>query len=1018
MRTIASRIWDIWYAGGPAIGSEGAPHGRVTVEPDWYLNTEAVTNFQGSPVRWWQRDDNSQIEYEMPNIVSIETTRSLDQDAATCTITLDNVWVMANNEISLNDAKFGKPGYFTFNRGESSDATARWGSTENSWHRLIVPNALLRTYQGYGGKDKAVGEAITDGNIVLTGVWLVDEIRINTDGHIEITCRDMAKLLIDQQVYPPMMPSSMYPLAYCRWTWRAYQGVHKDLLFDTDPGDAFATGFYVSGGCTNYGGNVPEPNYPDYWLNEPGNGYWLVTNDGNVWPFGNNEDYGDSTGDIYGNPIWGIKSTPDGRGYYTLRRDGTIEAHGDAVHHGDWPHNPAGFNSTSCFTVKSDGSGYWIGDYTGNVAGFGVSSHGGWTNPSNPLHLESPNWWDSNVMVDIEADPGSDGYWLLSSEGAVQALGGAAWLGEPRGATWPAAIGGDDSVVRTYGRLRANPRGGGYWVIDQIGQVHAYGTCKFYGQTPGNAAYGAGAANTEFANPNFPDYISDLIPTPTGLGYWLVGILGGVYPFGDAVYLGDLQYDFTVYLRQDGNYSDYSDIVKELLLWAGWWLKTDHTMVTDWIQPDFDDSTWERSTQVELVLAAKPGSPYHWLIPIAADFPDDTAYMIWADGGTYLNAPAGDVYFRKHFTAASSGTYDIYWLTDNSGTMYVDGTQFSQSNTFTSTTHFQLHLDAGPHVLAAKVTNAVQETTNPGGLAFAVYKNGVLVCHSDADTVMDPYPVAGDPGASLPVVYGNIESTGAWAEECIDPGIFDKKPPIDGINQLKEIVGYNFWIDEEGAARFESPNIWSKGNFFENGTHVEYVPDIQEDRQITNYGISYVDAPIRSEIVISSSDPTQPLDDTVTTRYVPPQAPQLRGMVKPAVWVNEVFTNQTEQDLMAELIALQSWLAQRQGSVTILANPAIQINDQVRIWEEQTAETYIHYVRGVTSTMDLIAGTYLQTLTTHWMGDGTKWAVDLAGGSGDPNGDTFTGSANLAAYVENGTSRSQQIYRINKDVIP
>ena len=33
--------------------------------------------------------------------------------------------------------------------------------------------------------------------------------------------------------------------------------------------------------------------------------------------------------------------------------------------------------------------------------------------------------------------------------------------------------------------------------------------------------------------------------------------------------------------------------------------------------------------------------------------------------------------------------------------------------------------------------------------------------------------VDGDPGQVLPVVYGNIETTGAWAEDCIDAGVFD-----------------------------------------------------------------------------------------------------------------------------------------------------------------------------------------------------------------------------------------------------
>lgn len=938
MRSISGPIWDVWLGGGPAIGEDGAPHGRVTVEPDWYLNPASSGGYHGNPIRWWQLGDNSQTELEVPNILSINISRSLDQDAATCRISMANVWAMQNNEQSLNDHRFGKPGYFTFNRGESVDDLGRWGNSVNVWNRVLVPNALLRTYQGYGGKDKTIAAAINDRNIVLTGVWLIDELRITSDGNIELTCRDMAKLLIEQQIYPPFMPVSEYPLTYCRWQGKKYEGkgVYLDygIPFRTDvvevapgvdnlpfpgfnlqwggppciigsrgepvfqmqarltdlgygpdlapPGvdGLFAcltrgavmhfqqdNGLFVDGICgpitwaalfpsappatttvtyppttptvraarTQWTGEMPEPDYRDYWLNQKDNGYWILTTNGNVHTFGNKTNYGNMDADWVNAPANDMDLWPDGEGYVILKCDGTVEAFGSAVDYGSPPIvTGSGWDFYRSIRVNPDGTGYWVLHCNGTCYGFGSAvSYGGIaTSFIDP-------WYRSEYAISIGVDYASGGYYLMTNYGNIVAYGGAPYYGSPYG-----LIDDFGNISNVFQMIQGHPEGNGYWVVNMVGQVYAYGNATYLGQTYENPAFGISQGQDALNHPDFPDLIQGLAPTSTGDGYYLMGAVGGMYPFGDAQFLGHLLDDYTVYLRDDGNYLDYTDIVKEILLWSGWWLQ---------------------------------GSP-----------------------------------------------------------------------------------DA----------------------------NG------------------------KPAVYGNIETTGAWAEDCIDPTMFDKKPPINTITQLKEAVGYIFWIDEEGAAHFESPNIWAKGNFFADGTHFEYVPDIDEEMQITNYGIVMSDAPIRSQIIISSSEPTAALDDTVTTQYTPPQAPQLRGMVKPAVWVNQVFQNEAEQAIMAELIALHSWLSQRQGSVTIIANPAFQINDQVRIWEEQTAETFIHYIRGIESSMDLVSGAYTMTLTTHWMGNGNTWAVNLTGDlASDDLGDIFTASTNLVDYLASAESRSIQVWR-------
>ena len=78
---------------------------------------------------------------------------------------------------------------------------------------------------------------------------------------------------------------------------------------------------------------------------------------------------------------------------------------------------------------------------------------------------------------------------------------------------------------------------------------------------------------------------------------------------------------------------------------------------------------------------------------------------------------------------------------------------------------------------------------------------------------------------------------------------------------------------------------------------------------------------------------------------------------------------------MAELINLQVWFSQRTGSVTCMANPNISINDQVKIVERNTSETYTHYIRAVSSSMDLDTGQYVMNLTTNWLGDQDNWVI-------------------------------------------
>jgi hypothetical protein len=110
----------------------------------------------------------------------------------------------------------------------------------------------------------------------------------------------------------------------------------------------------------------------------------------------------------------------------------------------------------------------------------------------------------------------SDGaYWLVSSDGGVSALGGAAFHGSMGGQPLDAPIVG----------LAATPDGGGYWEVASDGGIFAFGDATFHGSMGGRPL-------------NAP--IVGVAATSDGDGYWEVASDGGIFAFGDAAFHGSM----------------------------------------------------------------------------------------------------------------------------------------------------------------------------------------------------------------------------------------------------------------------------------------------------------------------------------------------------------------------------------------------------------------------------------------------------------------------------------------------
>ena len=212
------------------------PVGRVTFQD---LSLGETFSSRPGPWRHLITTSNPALATEL-QVNNISINASTGQDAATCSLDMDNVRQGQYVWEGDDEDPFGV-GALSFSRGEKGVAVTSiygdeaefptdWGYAPNAHARLLTPNVVVRTYQGYGSSNfdedgyarmpDEVGyvHPSDDAKLVLTGTWLIDRIRITggVEGpSIAIEMRDLAKLLIEQPVYPPAIPLDRFPLIYC-----------------------------------------------------------------------------------------------------------------------------------------------------------------------------------------------------------------------------------------------------------------------------------------------------------------------------------------------------------------------------------------------------------------------------------------------------------------------------------------------------------------------------------------------------------------------------------------------------------------------------------------------------------------------------------------------------------------------------------------------------------------------------------------------------------------------------------
>jgi len=740
MKQLTSEMWYTWEQGkfvgdNRPITRASISKSVLTVKNDLF-RTLLFSNIYGD--EW----------FEIPNIETVSINRRLGQDAATLTMTITNAeQIVTGQDLdvgydgttghpTLRDLhEIGSPGAYTYRRGLSSPGGGEpnpWGHQASNWVDVFLPNRVIKTFQGYGTDYSA--QPWDDSKLELTGNWLIDRVEINSDGSLVITARDFAKLLIEQRLYPPIIPLDNYPLRFCG-------------------------------------------------------------------PF--KKEYEEST------TTTSVTSTPETIGTnVAVHKNSRYDSSADPW----YGYNASVYGHRASHAFDGDLSTYWI-SMRNSVPNAGYSYE--WIDAA----------CNSEPINRIRFKPWKGNYTLY-----VGVMEGGKWQGTatvPYQRSHPAAFPNTSDIK--YLKKFNMPSGEGWFEIELDRLYNAnyvrlvFTDLQWFGKISGGD-YRAGVREFEVSG-----YTAATETTTTTTE------------------------DYTLVKNEDGNTEDYTDIIKLLVAWAGFY---------------------------------------------------------WPDG------PDDELFLRDDWGAK-------------------------------------------------------------GGRA-----------------------------------WGDFFYSGAYPIEppCIDASYWDNKSVMDGINQIKEILGFVAYVDTTGGIVWRPPNIWKNGNFVEGHGYrgEDSIPLVTEANVLLDYGVTVDDSALRSEIIVVSSD-----DPSIYGSFAPAyaegeEAPssldqqfysggtdkgivtdlgllagQQRIMLVPDYPFGQGFDDEerarAEVQKFAYLVSLWIHWSYRKSRFKIPGNPGIEVDDQIRIFERLTSETYIHYILGLQSTMDMKAGTWYMDVETHWLGNGpdSQWHLYL-----------------------------------------
>ncbi len=239
-------------------------------------------------------------------------------------------------------------------------------------------------------------------------------------------------------------------------------------------------------------------------------------------------------------PITSIAAGSNGKGYLVAAEDGGIFNFGGAAFEGNtYTDGLTGLSGAHPLNApivgmaaEPAGTGYWLVAKDGGVFNFGGAKFAGSTYSYGITGLSGAHPLNAPI-VGVIPTPNGGGYWLIAADGGVFDFGNAKFYGSTysQGHT---GLGGSNPISgRIVGGV-ATPSGNGYWLVSSTGAVYNFGGAANEGDTASKGYTGLGGSHP------LPAPIVSIAADSAGTGYWLVGSDGSVYNFGSAVYSGDV----------------------------------------------------------------------------------------------------------------------------------------------------------------------------------------------------------------------------------------------------------------------------------------------------------------------------------------------------------------------------------------------------------------------------------------------------------------------------------------------
>lgn len=256
------------------------------------------------------------------------------------------------------------------------------------------------------------------------------------------------------------------------------------------------------------------------------------------------------------------------------------------------------------------------------------------------------------------------------------------------------------------------------------------------------------------------------------------------------------------------------------------------------------------------------------------------------------------------------------------------------------------------------------------------WPEAAIMRNSDGTTTLygpdEPDPVLAADGRA----WGDFENTGTQGPANIGISFWDKKTLLECVAYVRDLTGFIFMVDETGGAVWRLPNLYEVGNWVntlsENPRRSSSLVNIDEEHTLMDLRNKISGKNVRERVFVGNSTATL---GAVSSGW----NPNPTGLRRVGGWTDGHFVDPREVQLMADFITLRQMFTYRRDSVVIPANPAIQPDDQVQIFERLTSEGYVHYVSNVASDNDMSgSGQWTYRLDTHWLGEDPleRWAFD------------------------------------------